>query len=182
VSAYRSVVPYDATGSNFAARLTLDLGNDDLYLTALANYATTHWLTTSSPVLDYANAMVASQKTTISSLENGWQQHISGVSGSVPPLAPAKLAGSLWVVGNSPIANCTTFSASDQNTAANFVENVPPNGAGTSNGMLGYMFWGGGCQGNGTVCTYPPNTCEGGVGVGSKTFNVPEPMTALRQQ
>src|SRR5437016_2616692 len=85
--------------------------------------------------------MVASQKTTVSSLENGWQQHISGVSGSVPPLAPAKLTGSLWAVGNSPIANCTNFSASDQNTAANFVENVPPNGAGTSNGMLGYMFW-----------------------------------------
>jgi len=80
------------------------------------------------------------------------------------------------------VANCTNFSASDQNTAANFVENVPPNGAGTSNGMLGYMFWGGGCQGNGTVCTYPPNTCEGGVGVGAKTFNIPEPMTALRQQ
>jgi len=182
VSAYRSVVPYDSTGSNFAARLTIDLGNDDLYLTALANYATTHWLTTSSPVLDYATAMVASQKTTVSSLENGWQQHISGVSGSVPPLAPAKLTGSLWVVGNSPIANCTNFSSSDQNTASNFVQNVPPNGAGTSNGMLGYMFWGGGCQGNGTVCTYPPNTCEGGVGVGAKTFNIPEPMTALRQQ
>src|SRR5437868_2868028 len=182
VTAYRLVVPYDATGSTFAARLTIDLGDGDLYLTALANYATTNWLKTTNPVLDYANAMVASQKTTVSSLENGWQQHISGVSGSVPPLAPAKLTGSLWAVGNSPVANCTNFSASDQNTAANFVENVPPNGAGTSNGMLGYMFWGGGCQGNGTVCTYPPNTCEGGVGVGAKTFNIPEPMTALRQQ
>ena len=182
VTAYRSVVPYDATGSNFAARLTIDLGDGDLYLTALANYATTNWLKTTNPVLDYANAMVASQKTTVGSLENGWQQHISGVSGSVPPLAPAKLTGSLWAVGNSPVANCTNFSSSDQNTASNFVQNVPPNGAGTSNGMLGYMFWGGGCQGNGTVCTYPPNTCEGGVGVGAKTFNIPEPMTALRQQ
>jgi len=56
VSAYRSVVPYDATGSNYAARLTIDLGNDDQYLTALANYATTIWLSTSNPVLDYANA------------------------------------------------------------------------------------------------------------------------------
>jgi len=91
VTAYRSVVPYDATGSTFAARLTIDLGDGDLYLTALANYATTNWLKTTNPVLDYANAMVASQKTTVSSLENGWQQHISGVSGSVPPLAPAKL-------------------------------------------------------------------------------------------
>src|SRR5438874_1697135 len=170
ISAYRSVVPYDATGANYAARLTIDLGDGDTYLTALANYATTNWLTTNNPVLDYANAMVASQKTSVGALENGWQQHISGLSVSVPPLAPAKLTGILWVVGNSPIANCTNFSASDQSTAANFVENVPPNGAGTSNGMLGYMFWGGGCQGNGTVCTYPPNNCEGGVGVGSKTF------------
>src|SRR5207248_2893603 len=66
VSGYRSVLPYDPTGNNFAARLTIDLGNDDQYLTALANYATTNWLTTSNPVLDYANAMVASQKTSIS--------------------------------------------------------------------------------------------------------------------
>src|SRR5437773_12216332 len=63
VSGYRSVVSYDPTGANFAARLTIDLGNDDQYLTSLANYATTNWLKTTSPVLDYANAMVASQKT-----------------------------------------------------------------------------------------------------------------------
>src|SRR5437899_2496030 len=73
VSAYRSVVPYDPTGANFAARLTIDLGNDDLYLTGLSNYATTNWLKTSGPVLDYGNAMVASQNTTVGSLETGWQ-------------------------------------------------------------------------------------------------------------
>jgi hypothetical protein len=182
VSAYRSVVAYDATGSNFAARLTIDLGDGDTYLTALANYATTNWLKTSAPVLDYANAMVASQNTTVSTLESGWQQHISGLSGSVPPLAPAKLTGSLWVVGNSPIANCVNFPTSDQEVAANFVETVAPAGAGTTAGMLGYMFWGGGCQGNGTVCTFPPNTCEGGVGKGAATFNLAIPMGALRQQ
>ena len=181
VSAYRAVVPYDATGANYAARLTIDLGDGDTYLTALAAYATTNWLKTSGPVLDYANAMVASQKTTVPTLEQGWQQHISG-NGSVPPLAPARLTGSLWVVGNSPIPNCTNFSASDQNNAATFVQTVPPSGVGTSSGMLGYMFWGGGCQGNGTVCTYPPNTCEGGVGVGATTFNIPIPGNALRQQ
>jgi hypothetical protein len=180
VTAYRSVVPYDATGSNYAARLTIDLGDGDTYLTALANYATTNWLNTGSPVLDYANAMVASQKTSVSTLESGWQQHIAGNS-SVPPLAPAKLTGSLWVVGNTPIANCTNFASSDQNAAANFVQTVPPHGAGTTPGMLGYMFWGGGCQGNGTVCTYPPNTCQNGVGTGAKSFNVPIPSTALRQ-
>src|SRR5207253_9616537 len=111
VTAYRSVLPYDPSGNNQAARLTIDLGNDDQYLTALANYATTNWLKTSGPVLDYANAMVASQKTSISTLETGWQQHVQGTS-SVPPLAPAKLTGSLWLVGGQP--NCDNYGSSDQ--------------------------------------------------------------------
>ena len=182
VSAYRSVVPYDPTGANFAARLTIDLGNDDLYLTGLSNYATTNWLKTSGPVLDYGNAMVASQNTTVGSLETGWQQHVQGTS-SVPPLAPAKLTGSLWVVGNSPSANCVgPFSSSDQETGFNFVSTIPPSGAGTTPGMAGFMFWGGGCQGNGTVCTFPPNTCQAGVGTGATTFNIPTGTFALRQQ
>src|SRR5579864_3949621 len=180
VLAYRSVVPYDATGNNQAARLTIDLGNNDQYLTALANYATTNWLSTSKPVLDYANAMVASQKTSVSTLETGWQQHVSGLPGSVPPLAPAKMTGSLWLIHSTP--NCATFSTSDQNAAANFVETVPPAGAGTTAGMLGYMFWAGGCQGNGTGCTFPPTTCEGGVGAGATALSIPIPMPALRGQ
>src|ERR1700757_2414591 len=52
VSGYRSVVAYDATGSNYAARLTIDLGDGDTYLTKLAGYAVTNWLKTSAPVLD----------------------------------------------------------------------------------------------------------------------------------
>src|SRR5438105_4627646 len=179
VTAYRSVIAYDPTGNNFAARLTIDLGNDDQFLTAIANYATTNWLNPSNPVLDYANAMVASQKTSVSTLETGWQQHINGLSGSVPPLAPAKMTGSLWLIGGKP--NCATFSSSDQNAASGFVETVPPNGSGTTSGMLGLMFWAGGCQGNGTGCTYPPTTCEGGMGVAATTFNIPIPMPALRQ-
>lgn len=182
ITAYRSVVPYDPTGANFAARLTIDLGNGDTFLTPLDSFATANWLNPSNPVLDYANALVASQKTSISALEAGWQQHVDGVSGSVPPLAPAKLTASLWVVGNTPIPNCTNFSTSQQNAAASFVETLPPDGAGTTSGMLGYMFWGGGCQGNGTVCTFPPDTCEGGLGVGATDLNIPIPMTALRQQ
>jgi hypothetical protein len=181
VSAYRSVIPYDATGANQAARLTLDLGDGDTYLTALANYATTNWLTTSSPVVDYANAMVSSQRTAIGTSEGLWQQHVDGLSGSVPPLAPAKLAGSVWVVGNNVIPNCNSYSSSDQEVAASFVETIAPAGAGTTSGMLGYMFWGGGCQGNGTVCTFPPDTCEAGVGAGATALNIPIPMTALRQ-
>src|ERR1700688_5050967 len=44
ITAYRSVIPYDPTGNNFAARLTIDLGNDDAYQQALSAYATAHWL------------------------------------------------------------------------------------------------------------------------------------------
>ena len=179
VTAYRSVLPYDPTGNNFAARLTIDLGNDDLYLQALSAYATTNWLNTSNPVLDYANAMVASQKTTVSALENGWSQHVDGVSG-VSPLAPAKLTGSLWLIAGQP--NCATFNSSDQKTASKFVETIAPKGAGTTPGMLGFMFWAAGCQGQGTGCTFPPTTCEGGMGVAATTFNIPVPMPALRQQ
>lgn len=180
VTAYRSKIPYDASGANYAARLTIDLGNDDLYLTKLAAYAVTNWLQTSAPVLDYANAMVASQKTSLSTLETGWQQHVDGVSGSVRPMAPAKLTASLWLIGGQP--NCDNFSNSDQNTAASFVENLAPAGAGTSTGMLGYMFWAAGCQGNGTGCTFPPNTCQVGMGGAATAFNIPIPMPALRQQ
>jgi hypothetical protein len=182
VSAYRSVIPYDPTGANYAARLTIDIGDGDTYLTALASYAATNWLNTSAPVLDYANAMVASQNTSVATLETGWQQHVQGTS-SVPPVAPAKLTGSLWVVGNSPSPNCIgPFGSSDQETGYNFVSTIPASGAGTTSGMLGYMFWGGGCQGNGTVCTYPPNTCQVGTGGGATTFNIPTGTFALRQQ
>jgi hypothetical protein len=179
VTAYRSVIPYDSSGNNQAARLTIDLGNDDAYLQALSVYATTNWLTTGNPVLDYGNAMVASQKTTVATLEKGWTQHVDGVTG-VSPLAPARLTGSLWLVAGLP--NCATFSSSDQNAAANFVETIPPNGAGTTPGMLGFMFWAAGCQGQGTGCTYPPNTCQGGMGVAAETFKIPVPMPPLRLQ
>jgi hypothetical protein len=179
VSAYRSVVAYDASGSNNAARLTIDLGDGDTYLTKLANYAVTNWLQTNAPVLDYANAMVAGQRTGVATLEGGWQQHVDGESGSVPPMAPAKLTGSLWLVGGQ--ANCDNFSNSDQNTAASFVENLAPAGAGTTTGMLGYMFWAAGCQGNGTGCTFPPNTCQNGMGGAATGFDIPIPMPSLRQ-
>jgi hypothetical protein len=179
VTGYRSVVPYDATGANYAARLTIDLGDGDTYLTKLANYAVTNWLKTSAPVLDYANAMVGSQKTSVATLESGWQQHVDGDGTAVPPMAPAKLTGSLWLVGGKP--NCDNFSNSDQNTAASFVENLAPAGAGSSTGMLGYMFWAAGCQGNGTGCTFPPTTCENGMGGAATAFSIPIPMPALRQ-
>jgi len=47
---------------------------------------------------------------------------------------------------------------------------------------FGFMFWAAGCQGQGTGCTFPSNTCQGGMGVAAKTFNIPVPMPPLRLQ
>jgi len=184
VNAYRSVIPYDPTGANQAARLTIDLGAGDQYLSGIAAYATTNWLTTSHPVLDYANAMVVRTNTSTSSLESDWLQHVDGYPTlQVPPLAPAKLTGSFFLVSSKPLPNCVgPFNQSQQSQAANFVETVQPAGAGTTTGMLGLMFWAAGCQGTHTACTFPPNGCQNGMGVAATTFNIPVPMPALRQQ
>jgi hypothetical protein len=186
INAYRALLPYDATGANAAARLTIDLAAGDQYLVQIAATATANWLTTSSPVLDYANAMVPNkQPSSASDAEGHWQEHISGyprITPPVPPLAPAKMTGSLFIVtGQNPCAECTTFSGSLEDTTGSYVQTVALAGAGTTSGMLGYMFWAAECPGTHSVCTTPPDTCQGGVGVGAKTYNVPFPMPPLRQ-
>ena len=100
IDAYRSQEPYDATGANPAARLTIDLAAGDRYLIPLAAKATTDWLNPSHPVLDYANAMVPSRQPSTSSAEANWQEHITGnsrVTPPIPPLAPARLTGSMFI-------------------------------------------------------------------------------------
>lgn len=183
VTAYRSQIPYDASGANWSARLTIDLGAGDQYLTILAKYAGQNWLNTANPVLDYANAMVPNkQPTSASNAESNWSQHIQGYNG-VPPLAPAKMTASLYIVtGTNAAPECTNFNASLENSTGSYVKTVAPAGAGTTAGLLGYMFWAAECQSTHEVCTTPPNTCEGGVGVGSQVYTIPYPMPALRQQ
>lgn len=181
INAYRSQLPYDATGNNPAARLTIDLGAGDRWLIDLDRYATANWLNTSNPVLDYANAMVSG---TSSSTPTDWQEHIDGKSNYAPPilpLAPAKFTGSLYLKGNN--ANCNNFGSSEQKADANYVQTVVPNGAGTTAGMLGFMFWATEYPSsrNGYTPTWPPNSCEPGMGVAASTFNIPLPMPALRQ-
>ena len=186
IDAYRSEHPYDPTGLNHAARLTIDLAAGDRWLVDITRKATADWLRTDNPVLDYANAMVpARQPKSASEAQGHWQEHVDGkpqYGPPIPPLAPAKFTGSLWLVGNRPIAECTSFVKSLQKSTGPFVQGVLPNGAGTTAGMLGYMFWAAECQGTRAVCTTPPNTCEGGIGVGATTYSVPIPMQALRQQ
>ena len=187
IDAYRSVLPYDPTGNNHAARLTIDVAAGDRWLIDIDRKATADWLNSSNPVLDYANAMVPNrQPNSASTATANWQEHVDGkaqYTPPVPPLAPARFTGSLYIVtGQKPAPECKTFSSSLENSTGTFVQNVAPNGAGTTPGMLGYMFWAAECQGTRTICTTPPNSCEGGVGVGAKTYNIPIPMPPLRQQ
>ena len=181
IDAYRSLLPYDATGANHAARLTIDLAAGDRWLIDLTTKATSDWLLPSdmgTPVLDYANAMVARSDGT----PTNWQEHIDGkpqYSPPIPPLAAAKFTGSLWLLGNK--ASCNNFASSPQKADYSYVTTVLTK-RGTSNGMLGYMFWAAECEGTRTTCTTPPTTCEGGMGVAATTFNIPIPMPALRQK
>jgi hypothetical protein len=185
IDAYRSQLPYDASGSNPAARLTIDLAAGDQYLTALDRYATQNWLTTSNPVLDYANAMVANKQLTASNQEKQWLEHADGepqYSPPVPPLAPAKFTGSVYIAGTSQVLpECDDFAASLEDSTGSFVQDVAPDGAGSTSGMLGYMFWAAGQPSTRGVSTFPPNTCQGGVGIGSSTYSVPVPMAPLPQ-
>jgi hypothetical protein len=184
INAYRSQLPYDATGNNHAARLTIDLASGDRWLIDLTRKATTDWLNTTTPVLDYANAMVPSKQPSASGAQADWQEHIDGktqYSPPIPSLAAAKFTGSLYIVtGQNPAPECTTFSSSLQKSTGTFVQSVATK-VGTTNGMLGYMFWAAECPSTRRICTTPPNSCEGGVGLGAKTYAVPVPMPALRQ-
>ncbi len=186
IAAYRSQLPYDATGANHAARLTIDLAAGDRWLIALCRYATEHWLNTASPVLDYANAMVTSKQLNPSKAIENWQEHVDGKSNFSPPilpLAPSKFTGGIYLVTGKNIApECNNFEESLQNATGNYVQTVMPNGAGVTSGMLGFMFWAAEKPSTRRITTAPPNSCEGGMGDGATFFNIPIPMPPLRQQ
>lgn len=187
INAYRSQLPYDATGANPAARLTIDVGAGDRFLIPIDQMATSQWLTTTNPVLDYANALVPSkQPTSASAAESNWLEHVDGkpnFAPPIPPLAPAKFTGSLYITDSTKvIPECNNFNSSLEDSTGSFVQTVAPAGAGTTSGMLGYMFWAAECPSTRNVCTTPPNSCQGGVGTGAKTYTIPIPMPSLRQQ
>ncbi len=185
INAYRSVLPYDVTGANQAARLTIDLAAGDRYLIALTQYATPNWLNTTTPVLDYANAMVPNRQPSTSGATANWQEHIDGKPQYSPPitsLAAAKFTGSLYIVtGTNPAPECTNFASSLEKSTGSYVQTVATK-VGSTNGMLGYMFWAAEMPSSRRITTDPPNSCEGGVGAGAKTYGIPIPMPALRQQ
>ena len=185
IDAYRTQLPYDASGGDPAARLTIDLAAGDRWLIPLTRKATADWLRTDSPVLDYANAMVPARQPSTSGAIANWQEHIDGkpqYSPPVPPLAAAKFTGSLYLAGGSKVRpECDNFAASLQNATGAFVQTAAPQGAGTTSGMLGFMFWAAERPATRGLTTTPPNTCENGMGAGATAFSIPLPMPPLRQ-
>jgi hypothetical protein len=185
IDAYRAVLPYDATGADQAARLTIDLAAGDRWLIDIGRKATADWLRTTAPVLDYANAMVPARQPSASAAIANWQEHLDGkptYAPPIPPLAPAKFTGSLYIAeGSKVLPECTNFGASLQKSTGTFVQTAAPNGAGTSSGLLGYMFWAAERPSTRGVTTVPPNSCQGGVGGGATAYSIPIPMSALRQ-
>jgi hypothetical protein len=163
--------------------LTLDLAVGTRYLQELSRRAAADWLPNGK--ISYINAMVARGEPSI----DQWQEHVDGKANydpPIPPKAPAKVAVSLWLTdGRKPNDNCVDFEASSQLAKADYVQTVQPNGAGTTHGFLGYMFWAAECPSTRNVCTTPPNSCEGittvpgdkgGMGVGATHFNIPIPL------
>src|SRR5437870_13277435 len=125
VNAYRSQLPYDATGANPAARLTIDLAAGDRFLIPITAKATRDWLSTTNLVLDYANAMVPARQPDASSAQSSWQEHVDGnprMTPPIPPLAPAKFTGSLFLTGRSVEAECNSFTQSVHFATANYVQ------------------------------------------------------------
>ncbi|MER5207665.1 hypothetical protein [Streptomyces sp. NPDC002825] len=185
IDAYRSVHPYDASGTRPAARLTIDTAAGDRWLIDINRKATADWLRTDTPVLDYANAMVPARPTSASSHIANWQEHLDGkpqFSPPVAPLAPAKLTAGLYLAyGRSPLPECVDFANSLQKATGDWVRNAAPNGAGTTPGLLGYMFWAAEKPSTRGLGTQEPDGCEGGAGAGATAYGVQLPMAPLRQ-
>jgi hypothetical protein len=180
IDAYRDVHPYDPSGENHAARLTMDLAAGGRYLQELNRHATANWLDADPEFrqLDYVNAMVHRSSGT----PDNWQEHVDGMPTYNPvirPKAPQSFTGGLYLKGN--MTNCYDFDNSEQRRWIDYVETVAPRGAGETNGMLGYMFWAAGTPSarKNYVSTYPPNSCEGGMGVAAFDFDIPIPMKPL---
>ncbi len=194
ITAYRSVHPYDPADPSPERRLTIDVAAGDRWLIALNRKATADWLRSADHpagqdpeiALDWANAMVPARQPSIDKAIANWQEHIDGkpqYAPPVPPLAPAKFTGGLYVAEGSRVRpECADFAASLQAATESYVRTVQPNGAGTSSGMLGWMFWAAEKPSTRGVGTQPPNTCEGGMGVAATELDIPIPVPTLRPE
>jgi len=168
----------DTYNANSNTLLTLDLAVGTRYLQELSRRAAADWLPNGK--IDYINAMVPRGEPST----DQWQEHVNGKANYNPPIlpkAPAKIVVSLWLTNsNRPNDNCVDFASSSQLEKADYVQTVQPNGAGSTPGFLGYMFWAAECPSTRNVCTTPPNMCEDGMGAGASYFDIPIPIGELR--
>ena len=128
--------------------------------------------------------MVPARQPSASTAIASWQEHIDGkpqYNPAVGPLAPAKFTGSLYVAEGSQVRpECNNYGASVTKATADYVQRVLPHPSlsGRTPGLLGFMFWAAERPSTRGVTTQPPNSCEGGMGVGATTLNMPLPMPA----
>ena len=166
VSAYRAVHPYDATGADPAARLTIDLAAGDRYLISLDQYATAQLAEHRRPGArlrqrDGAQQAAVGQRRR----RPTGSEHLAGEPQYAPPigpLAPAKLTG--FAVhrrqkpGAARVRRLRRLAAGlDQRLAA---VRRARRGRATS-GLLGYMFWAAGSPSTRGQSTFPPNSLPG---------------------
>jgi hypothetical protein len=186
IEAYREIIPFNPQDP--AARLTIDVAAGVQYLTDINRKVAEDWIPNQK--IDYANAMVTGEPYSEGAeAMRWWQEHVDGkpqYAPPVPPLAPAKFAGSLYLTSTSGLPNCIDYTKSIQAEVKEYVETVPPHPSlqGATSGMLGIMFWAAGCQGAESLCTIPEDdgfTCEGGVGVAAAEYGIAIPLPPLRQ-
>lgn len=177
---YRSVHPYDATGQNPAARLTIDLPIGNGFLHILDEWASRRWLQNDSDPkmkLDYANSLVADKQFTAPEYQKHWQENLDGSSDLTPPIVPlvgSKFTVSLYLEDSKKLYDeCTNFPNSllSYRQTGQYV---------ITHKILGYMFW---AVGNpiGQINTYPPHTCQNGLGKATEFYGIPVPMPPLPQ-
>jgi hypothetical protein len=130
----------------------------------------------------------ARQPKSVKEATANWQEHVDGkpqYGPPIPPLAPAKFTGGLYLItGRTPANECINYENSLQKGCASFVQSIMPHPSLTdaTPGMLGYMFWAAEKPSTRNTSTAPPNSCEGGIGKGAIELGIPIPMPPLRQK
>ena len=177
INAYRSVLPYDATGADPAARLTIDLAAGDRWLIELDQYATADWLDTRHPGARLRQRDGAQQAA------DRLRRRVE-LAGAPRPASPTTTRRSRrWPRRSSPAASTSPRATRSRPSAPNFAARVqnatgaldrrtphptarapPPACSATCSGPPRRPSTRG-------VTTDPPNTCEGGVGVGASTYS-----------
>ena len=103
----------------------------------------------------------------------GWAFGISASDGS------GKLTGSLWLIGSK--ANCRTSATPIRIRQQAFSKLLHLRARAPVQVCWVICFGQQDAKGNGTGCTFPPTTCENGMGGAATAFSIPIPMPALRQ-